>query len=160
MAKPAAIGITFNRDKTKVLLIKRRDVPVWVFPGGGIEMNETPEQAVCREVWEETGVRVSIIRKIAFYTPINRLAAPAHVFECSEVDGMLRTGCETQSLGYFDLSHLPQNFFIVHADWLQDALENHPEVLHRPLTRVTYTELLKYFCRHPLHVLKFLISKK
>lgn len=39
----------------KLLLVKRRDVPVWVFPGGGIEKGETPERAVVREVFEESG---------------------------------------------------------------------------------------------------------
>lgn len=160
MLKSAAVGITFNQDKTKVLLIKRRDVPIWVFPGGGIEKDEAPEKAVLREVWEETGLRVCLVRKIAFYTPLNKLAEPTHLFECREVDGALRTGCETQDLAYFDLENLPKNFFIVHSDWLQDALANHQEILNQPLWRVTYGELMKYFCRHPLHVIKFLLSRK
>jgi len=45
-----AFGLVFGRSLNEILLVKRRDVPVWVVPGGGIEKNETPEDAVVREI--------------------------------------------------------------------------------------------------------------
>lgn len=49
----------------KVLMVRqhvqRGDI-VWNFPGGGIEKDETPEQACIREVKEETGYDVLIKR--------------------------------------------------------------------------------------------------
>lgn len=35
----------------------------WVFPGGGIDDGESPEQAAMRECWEETGVKVRSVGK-------------------------------------------------------------------------------------------------
>ena len=67
--KQAVFGVLFNAERTQVLLIKRRDIPVWVFPGGGLDPNELPEEGVRREVLEETGYEVVIVRKIAEYQP-------------------------------------------------------------------------------------------
>ena len=80
---PASIGIIFNHNKDEVLLVKRRDVPVWILPGGGVDTNETPEEALLREIQEETGYQVQITRKSAEYSPINRLAAFTSVYVCT-----------------------------------------------------------------------------
>ena len=60
--KDVACGIV-NKDN-KVLMVKRAKKEgdlLWVFPGGKIEDGETSEQACIREVFEETGLNVSII---------------------------------------------------------------------------------------------------
>lgn len=142
-----------------ILLIKRRDVPVWVLPGGGVEETESPEVAIVREVREETGLAVSIRRLASIYTPVNRLAHETYLYECSVDSGRLTTGDETRELRFFALDRLPHSFFFVHRDWLTDAQRNEVHIIRKPLTQVTYTALIKYFCRHPVHVLRFMLSR-
>lgn len=59
-------GIILIEDG-KVALIERHrgDLDYFVFPGGGVDEGETPEQAAIRETMEELGLEVVIKRKLA-----------------------------------------------------------------------------------------------
>jgi len=156
--KNAAITIILSQKNDEVLLIKRRDIPVWVLPGGGIDHLEAPEYAAIREALEETGLVVKIVRKTGEYTPLNRLASFTHVFECRVVGGKLGTGEETQDAAFFSIYNLPKAFFFVHKSWLEDALNNQ-DLVKRPITEVTYFKLFKYFLQHPFLVMRSLCSR-
>lgn len=54
-------------ENGKVALIERHRAGVhyYVFPGGGVDKGETPKQAAVREMKEETGLRVTVRRKLA-----------------------------------------------------------------------------------------------
>jgi len=52
---PSVAGIIFDHDG-RILLVRQADDGVWSTPGGAIEPNEEPADAVVREVWEETGL--------------------------------------------------------------------------------------------------------
>ena len=55
-----ATGIVFNSAK-QVLMIFHKKLQVWLLPGGHIEENELPDDAVLREIYEETGVKAEIL---------------------------------------------------------------------------------------------------
>jgi len=55
-----ASALIINKEK-KVLLVNHRKLGVWLYPGGHVEWNETPDETVVREVKEETGLNVEII---------------------------------------------------------------------------------------------------
>ena len=55
-----ATGIVFSNDG-KVLMIKHKKLGVWLPPGGHLDENELPCDAVVREIFEETGVKVRVI---------------------------------------------------------------------------------------------------
>jgi 8-oxo-dGTP diphosphatase len=151
---PAAIGIILNEDQTEVLLVKRNDVPVWVLPGGGVEFGEKPEGSLIREIREETGYHVQILRKCAEYSPTNRLTSFTSVFVCKIESGDIYLSSETAAIAFFPLAKLPSPFFFVHALWLREAL-TYPTLIQRPLTEVSYYALCKYCLRHPCHVLRY-----
>ncbi|MBV6402786.1 MAG: RNA pyrophosphohydrolase [Anaerolineales bacterium] len=59
-------GIVLIEDH-KVALIERHraGLEYFVFPGGGVDEGESPEQAAAREAMEELGVEVAIKQKVA-----------------------------------------------------------------------------------------------
>lgn len=155
----SVIGIVLNEDRTKVLLLKRRDVPVWVLPGGGVDRGETSEEAIIREIYEETGLQTAVVRKASQYSPINSLAKFTDVFECKKVSGSIQDSDESLEVGFYDIKHLPDMFFYIHQGWLNEALNNPEMLIKRPLTEVTYGKLLLYFLRRPLQVIRFLFTR-
>lgn len=60
-------GVVIHPEDGRVLMIQRVDDARWVPPGGVLELNETPEKCVVREVREETGVDVTAERLIGVY---------------------------------------------------------------------------------------------
>lgn len=70
IAKPyrSAVGIMLLNAKHEVFVGHRIDTKseAWQMPQGGIDFGESPDQAVLRELWEETGVthdKVTILRE-------------------------------------------------------------------------------------------------
>jgi 8-oxo-dGTP diphosphatase len=156
--KQAVYGIVFNEDRTKVLLIKRMDIPVWVLPGGGLDPGERPEEGAIREVLEETGFQSTIIRKVAEYLPINKMTQLSHLFECRIASGSARTGAETKEVGFFPLTALP-DLPPPYEGWIRDAAANHPSVLRKQIEGVSYWVFFKLLVQHPVLVGRYLLTK-
>jgi 8-oxo-dGTP diphosphatase len=154
----AVYGILFNDDQTEVLLIKRRDIPVWVLPGGGLNLGETPEEGTLREVLEETGFQSSIVRKIAEYLPVNKLTKFSHLFECRIVSGSMKTGRETKDVCFFALNALPV-LPPPYEGWIRDAAANHSTIFCKKIEGVSYWILIKLLLQHPILVSRYLLTK-
>ena len=63
-----ASGIVLS-DDGHVLLVEHRKLGWWLYPGGHIESDEDPAQAVIREVTEETGITCQITAESRFIHP-------------------------------------------------------------------------------------------
>lgn len=62
-------------DTLKILLIKRKNPPFencWALPGGFVDMDETLEVAVARELKEETGLDNVELRQLATFGAVER----------------------------------------------------------------------------------------
>ena len=64
---PLGAGALIRDAEGRVLLIHQsyQHPPLWLPPGGWVDRGETPQQAACREVREELGVRVAVGRPLA-----------------------------------------------------------------------------------------------
>jgi 8-oxo-dGTP diphosphatase len=83
----------------EILLVRQRDGSVWSTPGGAIEPDETPVDAVVRETWEETGLVVEPSALIGVFGGPGFVVRYANgdetqyvmsVFECIVVSGELK----------------------------------------------------------------------
>ncbi|MDP1607859.1 MAG: NUDIX hydrolase [Chlamydiales bacterium] len=152
-------GVLFSEDRSSVLLIQRRDVPVWVLPGGGVEAGEDPIKAIEREMYEETGFIVSADRLVGDYSPINRLAKQTQLFECTiKSQENLLDNPECRALQFFPLNKLPKHIPPPYRDWVADAYEQRPPV-SKKLSQVNYARFVWYLVSHPILVIRFLLAR-
>jgi 8-oxo-dGTP pyrophosphatase MutT (NUDIX family) len=111
-----------------VLLQLRRDDGRWGFPGGAIELGESAEEAVLREVAEETGLEVRVESLLGIYTKYSHVYPNGDVvqpmtafFRCVPASGRLQPGDdETDALRFFPLSDVPPLMSAQHDDALTD----------------------------------------
>lgn len=71
MNKSVVTGILVKNDEGKVLLVKKADgvgpyAGMYLTPGGGVKTGESVDEAVQRELYEETGVKATNIRRVLF----------------------------------------------------------------------------------------------
>ena len=104
------------KDK-KLLLIKRNIDPYkdkWALPGGHVEYGERVEDAVIREVFEETGLKGKIAKIVGVYSDPNR-DPRGHtitiVFMLKIISGELKSGDDASDAHFFDINDLPDLAF-------------------------------------------------
>ena len=120
-------GCIFN-DNGEVLLQRRADSNKWGFPGGAIELGEAPEDAVRREVKEETGLEVEVGDLIGVYTELDmqypngdKAQSICIAYKLKVVGGELSCDKEeTLELRYFSLDDMPELFCNQHKELWND----------------------------------------
>jgi ADP-ribose pyrophosphatase YjhB (NUDIX family) len=136
-----ASAAIFDPTHTKVLLTRRTDNGQWCLPGGGMEPGEGITETCVREVLEETGLHVRIVRLIGIYSSPhylierangNRQQAVVMHFEATPIGGMLGISSETTDSGYFSLAETYQLDVIEHhRERLEDTFATAREVVVR-----------------------------
>jgi len=77
----------------------------WGLPGGSLNYGEPPEDAVIREVWEETSLKVEV--KELFFVKTWIPDRVGLYYLCNIVDGEFQPSDEVSEYGYFSLEALP-----------------------------------------------------
>jgi ADP-ribose pyrophosphatase YjhB (NUDIX family) len=107
-------GVAF-RD-SKILLVREiQDHGRWTVPGGWADVNETPSEAVVREVFEESGFETRAIKLLALCDREKRGHVPPfpyHVYKlfflCEIVGGTPRPNQEASEIAFFGEHELPE----------------------------------------------------
>lgn len=93
-------GIVFN-ESGEVLVIKRRDNGHWEPPGGVLELTETVQQGVQREIREETGITVDVGPLTGVYKNMHR-GVVALVFRCTVIAGTIMSSDESAAAEWME----------------------------------------------------------
>ena len=77
-------------DKKIVSMYREREGrSFYTFPGGGMEGNETEEECLKREIFEELGIIAEPIKKVYIYENENNIE---HFYLCKHISGQFGTG--------------------------------------------------------------------
>src|SRR3981081_1784537 len=101
-------------DGDKVLRVRERSDGRWALPGGWVDVNDAPSEAVAREIHEESGYRARAV-KLAALVDKNRHPHPPGVnhiyklfFVCELTGGSPHAGNETDAVAFFPVRALPE----------------------------------------------------
>lgn len=121
----------------KLLLEKRRDSNTWGLVGGGVKNHETEEQAMCREIYEELGLRIrpEQLKRLGVYGEPGRIAAFRDgsiwrmvivVFSLAlEAEPQLTVSAESRELRFFSREELKDiEIVVTHSDIVEDHFQN------------------------------------
>ena len=123
----------------EVLLEKRADNGYWGLPGGSVDPGESVSEALVREVFEETGLTVEIIKLVGIYSDPREYSIMTYpdgsiihyvsiTFYCKPVTGTITCSSESLDIQYFNVNVIPKRMMIAHRIRLEDAMASsiHP----------------------------------
>lgn len=125
------VAVIIEFPNNKILLVKRGTVVFkgyWALPGGRVDAGETVEETVVREVKEETGLHVRIVKKIGEYHEsgvqdgIEYDYYPA-CFLVKPTGGKIkRQEKEIEEIKLVDLKNIPEKLAFEHSSMIRDYM--------------------------------------
>lgn len=119
MHSVSVAGVTFD-EAGRVLVIRRRDNGQWQAPGGVLEIGETFEHGVAREVLEETGVRVEVDALTGIYKNVSH-GIVALVYRCRALSGEPVPTDESEAVRWMPIEEALARMETVFGIRVQDA---------------------------------------
>jgi ADP-ribose pyrophosphatase YjhB (NUDIX family) len=105
-------GGVFQEDR--VLLVRERADRRWTLPGGWVDVNDSPSQAVTREILEESGYHARPVKLAALVDKRRHPHPPSvhHIYKlffvCELTGGAPASSSETDAVEFFPLQALPE----------------------------------------------------
>ena len=105
--------IIFNKDKTKVLMVREAALGTYSLPGGWADLYDSPSQTAKNECKQEAGADIEVIRLVGLTsrTPFKApTSIPEYVaiFEARILELHKEHEYETDDVGFFDIDNLPE----------------------------------------------------
>jgi ADP-ribose pyrophosphatase YjhB (NUDIX family) len=107
------VGAVVGDDRDRILLVRRADSGMWLYPTGWADVGYSPSEVVMKEVKEETGIECEVIRPIAVLDGMRRgftrIPLVSLVFHCRMTGGRLEAHpLECSDVGFFAAGALPE----------------------------------------------------
>lgn len=112
-------------DRERLLAVRRADNGHWEPPGGVLELAESIEEGLAREVLEETGLHVEVERLSGVYKNMSR-GIVALVFRCRATGGELMRNAEVSDWRWLSRDEVNQEMDQAYAVRMLDALQDGP----------------------------------
>lgn len=130
IAVDAVVFGYFENRELHILLIKRNIEPFldsWALPGGLVKNEETLEEAISRELHEETGVNTTFIEQLYTFgelnrDPRNRVISVAYLGLVNPKSCDLKASTDASDAQWFSINNLP-NLAFDHLMIVTKALE-------------------------------------
>lgn len=129
---PHSVVVLFN-EKGEVLLEERKDDGYFDFPGGGIDLKESGEDAARRELLEETGLIADELELFKVYTGEvthyvyfngDEIYGVDLVYTCKKYHGEMKPQEEeVKALSFHDLHNMPKKMSIRNKAIIEDLLK-------------------------------------
>ena len=105
--KKGNLYLVTQRNKDKYMGLK------WEFPGGKVEANETLQEALTREIYEELNININVYEKIAEERyKDSEINIVLHYFLCSIKDGVISLN-EHEAMEWADKTDFDKYDFVV-----------------------------------------------
>jgi ADP-ribose pyrophosphatase YjhB (NUDIX family) len=107
-----AVGAVVSDAAGRILLLQRSDSGVWLYPTGWADIGYSPSEVAVKEVREETGIDVEVVRLLGVFDGLRlgftRIPLYSLVFLCRAVGGELSAHpLEAMDVGWFHPDDLP-----------------------------------------------------
>ncbi len=116
-------GVILDDSSSQVLLIQRRDNGHWEPPGGVLELDETIEDGLRREIKEETGLDITVDQLTGVYKNMSR-GIVALVFRCAPRTESLSSTSEAAAVAWFPLNEVGSLMDSAYCVRVMDALSD------------------------------------
>lgn len=124
-----AVVFGYENEKISILLIKRKYEPFkdkWAIPGGFVKENESLEEAVERELHEETNVQINYLEQLYTFghpkrDPRGRVVSVAYFGLVKPTTFLINAATDAEEVQWFSIDDLPSLAFD-HAIILKEAI--------------------------------------
>ncbi len=124
----AGVAAIIFDEQGRVLLFKHTYRKFeWGLPAGGLEYHEQPINAIVREFFEETGIKIQVERLLTA-TSAREDSQISMIYLCKVIDGEFKESHEISEMKYFPITELPDRMLSAEKELIKWVLKDIKEI--------------------------------